>query len=292
MIQAAEESMVNDARHWFDGRRLVLATKHGKETLISPLFISAFGVDPFVCPDLDTDRFGTFTGEMPRTHDPLTTARMKCLAAMDQSGCDLGLASEGSFGPHPSFVFIPADEELIILIDRKNGFEITAIETSTSTNFRSAEVNTFEQVEEFARIAGFPQHALILRSPRANGRVMKGISDPDILHQTYLNLCSSSGQILIETDMRACHNPSRMQVIGKTAQKLCGRINSLCPGCNAPGFVVTSIDPGLPCKNCNTPTRSPIETISSCPKCSYSIRILYPEGKAQEEPMYCDRCNP
>ena len=30
MIQAAEESMVNDARHWFDGRRLVLATKHGK----------------------------------------------------------------------------------------------------------------------------------------------------------------------------------------------------------------------------------------------------------------------
>ncbi|MFM9055274.1 MAG: DUF6671 family protein [Bacteroidota bacterium] len=265
---------------------------HGKESVIAPHFINSLGVDPFVCRELDTDRFGTFTGEIPRLHDPLTTARLKCLAAMDQSGCDLGLSSEGSFGPHPAFVFIPANEELLLLIDRKNGFEITAVETSTGTNFRSAEVNTFEQVEEFARIAGFPQHALILRSPHINGRVMKGISDPDVLHRAYLNLRASSGQILIETDMRACYNPTRMQVIGKAAQKLCDHINSLCPGCGAPGFVVNSVVSGLPCKDCNTPTRSPRATVSTCQRCDYRMQHPHPDGKMQEDPMYCDRCNP
>jgi hypothetical protein len=292
MFQVADEFMVKDARHWFEGRRLVLATMHGKESVISPHFIRVFGTKPFVCPDLNTDRFGTFTGEIRRTHDPLTTARMKCLAAMEQSGCDLGIASEGSFGPHPSFVFIPANEELIILIDRKNGLEITALETSTNTNFRAAEVGTFDEVEDFALAVGFPQHALILRTPGKSDRVVKGISDPETLFQAYLKCMTHGGRVMVETDMRACHNPTRMQVIEKAVQKLCGHINSLCPGCGAPGFVVTSIDPGLPCKACSTPTRTPLATVSTCQKCSCSTQIPYPEGKQYEDPMYCDRCNP
>ena len=102
----------------FVGRKLIIATKHKKENVIAPLFRKAFEVECFVDPFFDTDSLGTFTGEIERKEDPVTTLRQKCLLAMESNGCDLGIASEGSFGPHPSFFFMPSDDELMIFIDK------------------------------------------------------------------------------------------------------------------------------------------------------------------------------
>ena len=47
----------------FKGRTLLIATKHQKEQIISPIFEKELGVRCFVPDHFDTDIFGTFTGE-------------------------------------------------------------------------------------------------------------------------------------------------------------------------------------------------------------------------------------
>lgn len=54
----------------------------------------------------DTDMLGTFTGEVERKLDPLATVREKCLRAMKHNHCDLGVASEGSFGASCIVIFV------------------------------------------------------------------------------------------------------------------------------------------------------------------------------------------
>lgn len=107
----------------FAGRKLVIATKHQKEAVIAPPIEKSLGVNCFVAKDFDTDQYGTFSGEIDRKLSPLDTARLKCYAAMKANTCDLAIASEGSFGPHPSMFFVPADDELLVLIDKKNELE-------------------------------------------------------------------------------------------------------------------------------------------------------------------------
>lgn len=99
----------------FSGRHLLIATKHGKEKVIAPILESALNVKCFVATDLDTDKLGTFTGEVERTDSPLNTLRNKCLMAMELVDCNLVVASEGSFGTHPTAYFIHADDELLNL---------------------------------------------------------------------------------------------------------------------------------------------------------------------------------
>jgi hypothetical protein len=61
----------------FKGRSLLIATKHKKEEVIAPIFERELGVKCFVSADFDTDELGTFSGEIERKFDPITTARKK-----------------------------------------------------------------------------------------------------------------------------------------------------------------------------------------------------------------------
>ena len=60
--------------------------------------------------------------------------------AMKLSKYDLVVASEGSFGPHPSIPLVPADDEFLLFIDKKNDLEIIARELSIETNFNGSEI--------------------------------------------------------------------------------------------------------------------------------------------------------
>jgi hypothetical protein len=95
----------------FKNRKLLIATKHQKEKVIAPIVESELGVTCFIDNSFDTDILGTFTGEVERELDPISTVREKCLQAMKINNCDLVIASEGSFGPHPSIFFVNADDE-------------------------------------------------------------------------------------------------------------------------------------------------------------------------------------
>lgn len=277
----------------FKGRKLIIATKHGKEKVIAPIFEKELGVICFVDLNFDTDQHGTFSGEVERREDPVTTARDKCLIAMELNNCDLAIASEGSFGQHPTIFFIPADEEILIFIDKKNGFEIIARELSSETNFNGSEIQTEKNLLEFAAKSNFPSHGLILKKSKNEfGDIVKGITNEDQLIKDFYSLIDKFGTAYIETDMRAMYNPTRMKIIASATKKLIKKINSLCPVCNMPGFGITDAKEGLPCELCNFPTRSTISYIYSCQKCSYTKEDKYPKGKQTEDPMYCDYCNP
>jgi hypothetical protein len=277
----------------FKGRNLIIATKHKKEKVIAPVLEKELGVKCFVDPDLDTDELGTFTGEIERKDDPVTTARKKCYMAMELTNCDLAIASEGSFGPHPTIYFVPADDEFLIFIDKKNDLEIIARELSTETNFNGREINSEKELNEFCSNANFPSHGLILRKSKDDfNDIVKGITHAAHLKKTFYNLINNYGTAYIETDMRAMYNPTRMNVIKKATIKLAAKINSYCPTCNTPGFGITDVKSGLPCELCNFPTRSALSYIYTCQKCTYTKEEKYPKGKYFESPSYCDICNP
>jgi hypothetical protein len=277
----------------FKGRKLLIATKHKKESVLIPILEQALGVECIVADAFDTDTLGTFTGETERQADPLTTVRTKCLQAMEQYECDLGIASEGSFGPHPAYFFLHADEELLIFIDQKNRLEITAREISTETNFGGEAVDSEEQLAQFAEQAMFPKHGLILRDRQdSTNAIVKGISDKEQLLSTFNQLKATYNSAYVETDMRAMHNPSRMKVIEKAASKLVEKIKCTCTSCGTPGFSITHAKPGLPCEWCRLPTQSTLSYTYTCQQCSYEKEEKYPHGKLTEDPMYCNFCNP
>jgi ribosomal protein S27AE len=277
----------------FQGRKLVIATKHKKEDVIAPMLEEALQVVCFVNEDFDTDSLGTFTGEVERELDPISTARQKCLIAMEVSHCDLGIASEGSFGSHPSVFFASADDEFLIFIDKKNNLEIIVRELSLETNFAAEEIKNEKELMVFAQSVKFPSHGLILRkSIRDATDIVKGITGIAQLKKAFTKLIETSNSVYVETDMRAMYNPSRMKVIEDATKKLVEKIKSSCPRCHIPGFGIVDAKKGLACGLCGQATSSTLSLIYQCQHCEYSKEAMYPNKKTSEDPMYCDYCNP
>ncbi len=67
----------------------------------------------------DTDLLGAFSGERPRPAEARETCRRMAEAGMDLMGLDMGLASEGSFGPHPACPWLAAGFEWLTFVDRR-----------------------------------------------------------------------------------------------------------------------------------------------------------------------------
>jgi hypothetical protein len=277
----------------FENRKIVVATMHHKESVIAPLLAKELALDCFVPDHFDTDTLGTFSGEIDRKDDPLTTARKKCLMAMTLTNCDLGIASEGSFGPHPNIFIASADDEILLLIDKKNNLEIVVRELSLETNFNASKINTYAELEEFANTVHFPSHAILLKGiENEMPCIVKGIQSWELLKESYDKLAKHASPIDAETDMRAFYNPTRMKVIEKATQKLIEKIKSLCPECKTPGFGIILAKSGLPCEWCKSETKSIKSYIYQCQKCQYELEKMFPNNKEFEDPMYCDYCNP
>jgi hypothetical protein len=110
------------------------------------------------------------------------TARLKAELGLAATGLPRGLASEGSFGPHPAIPFLAAAHELMIFIDREEGIEAVEEQVSEATNFAAIDLAPGADLEGFLARAGFPGHALILRS---GGRSVKGITARTALDQLF-----------------------------------------------------------------------------------------------------------
>lgn len=277
----------------YQGRQLLIATKHRKEEVIAPILEKKLGVQCFTSNRFDTDLLGTFSGEISRKDGALKTLRNKCVLSIKKNDCELVVASEGSFGAHPIIFFAQADEEMLMFKDIKNDIEIVVKEISTETNFNGSEIKNEAELLAFASKVKFPSHGLILKPSENNfSKIIKGIKDEITLKNSFKAIMDEFGTAYVETDMRALFNPTRMKLIEKTTLKLIKAIQSECPNCNTPGFVTSESRPGLPCDLCNTPTRSILSHISKCKKCNYTLEQLYPNKKTTEDPMYCDFCNP
>lgn len=282
----------------FKNRRLLLVTMHGKEEVLAPVLLNTFNINTHLATQLNTDAFGTFSGDVKRVNTQLETAKLKIAEGFKlYPEFDLAIASEGAFNPHPDAPFLTLNSELLLLIDRLHNIEIAAWHHTTKTNMAATQVKTTSQLVEFASQVGFPAHKIILKvlSPNIEQPlIVKGLNElPDLITE-FNNRHNASSDIIIEaeTDMRAHCNPTRMLAIQECAKKLIEIMATTCTNCNTPGFAVTDTLPGLPCAQCGLPTRSVLAYIYSCSKCNFTIQRNYPKGKTTEDPMYCDFCNP
>jgi hypothetical protein len=277
----------------FKDRVLLVASKHQKEQVLSPVLSEPLQLAEVIAADLDTDVFGTFSGEIERTLSPLEAAKAKCQAVLAQHPHQLVVASEGSFGPHPVMPYIAANEELLYWVDPIHSIEVWTKALSTHTNFGATEIYHMPALLDFANRSQFPSHALIIKDRKDGANfILKGIDHWPSLVQTASVLLKKYGRFYIETDMRACYNPSRRKVINEAAQQLLAKLNNHCHACGMPGFGLTQIRPGLPCEECKTPTRLTKSKIESCQICGYQLESLYPNGAMHANPMHCDVCNP
>ena len=280
---------------WFRGRRAALGTKHQKERAIAPLLHEELGIEVVVPADFDSDRFGTFTRDVPRAGTQMEAARQKALAAMDATGFDLGLASEGSFGPHPAMPFVPGNIELVVLIDRARGLEIRGIHITTDVHDHHAWVASMDEAVAFAARAGFPRHGLVVRrGPDDPDGLWKEIATEDDLRTAVDATLAATpdGRAFLESDLRAHRNPVRMQAIREATLDLIANVRRACPCCGAPGFTVVDTRPGLPCRWCGTPTERTLAHVYACQRCQHRLEVMHPDGRHEAEPGECPHCNP
>ena len=274
-------------------RTAVLLTKHKKETVIRPCLENQTGCSVIVRDDFDTDLLGTFSLEISRPGNQLETARVKASKAIELSGADLGLASEGSFGPYPSFPLISCNRELVILVDRYNHMETIGESVSLETNLDRRIVRSIDDAIDFANSTGFPDHYLIANSAGSDDSVfIKGIHSWQALEEAFAVGISHSpcNEVVLQADMRAHANPTRMKNILKATENLAKKILNTCPHCGMYGFALSSFKRGVPCEWCKQPTDMIMSEIYMCHKCKYSVEVSIETGYA--DPGMCDFCNP
>jgi len=277
----------------YAGTRIALLTQHGKERVIASVLDTALGCQVERVGGYDTDLLGTFTREIPRAGKQLEAARKKARLGMEISGLSLGLASEGSFGPDPMVGMFPWNVEFLIFIDDEQGLEIVGVAQGKAIHAHLL-TGDWTAAEAFARQAAFPAHHLVVRPEGENDpRIRKGIAAWEEFEAAFAwgQAQSASGQVFLETDLRAHANPTRMEMIRLAAEDLVAKLGSPCPACGAPGFWLVERVAGLPCGDCGAPTRETRAEVHGCLKCAHRETRERPEPQ-YADPGRCDYCNP
>lgn len=287
---------MSDRLDRFAGRVLGVATIHGKEQAIAPALCKALplaGVRAIV--GVDTDRFGAFSGEVQRQLDPLATCLAKAQHGAQVGDLDLVIASEGSFGPHPSAPLLSCDEEFLVLYDARDGRHWSQRHVSLDTVFGGQSCSSWEEVCELAARLRFPEHALIVRRHErwAPGDVVhKGVRAVATLRSACDALMVRHGSCWVESDLRAMMNPTRMRVIGAAAARFAEELARLCPVCGAFWFRVATTRIGLPCAECGCPTEMVANLVRGCASCGHEQLAPRPDGRTSADPGNCGECNP
>jgi len=125
----------------FQGRKLIIVTMYGKERELVPILERELKVYCEVPEFYSTDNFGTFSGAVPRNESAKNTIKTKAVGVLCNTKDTLAVASEGYFGPHPNCFRIPANEEIVGLLDIKNPLFITGKFLTVKTNFGRQTIN-------------------------------------------------------------------------------------------------------------------------------------------------------
>ncbi len=280
----------------YSGQTVSLATRHAKERAIARAFHRGLDVQIAVAAHVDTDELGTFCAERPRAGSAAQVCLTKAELGMKATGLSLGVASEGSFGAHPLVPLLAVGEEWMTFVDHGQNLVIVERLLARRTNFSHRIVSPEVDLTEWLLRVGFPSHGLIVRPhhPLAPGTVHKGIREPASLTAAISCCCrgSADGLALVETDMRAHMNPTRMASIRALAFRLVRRIGTFCPLCDAPGWGVMGTRTGLPCSSCGCATELILAELHGCVACSHREERPRPDGLQQADPGQCPFCNP
>ncbi|MEY4992625.1 MAG: hypothetical protein RI948_1510 [Bacteroidota bacterium] len=265
--------------------QLLLSSKHHKERLLQPIF-EPYGVALITNLDFDTDQFGTFCGATPRPEGPQTTVKEKCLAGMAFANKQQGLASEGSFGPHPHFPFLTLNEEWLVYIDLAQNLEVYGRSLSLEVCHQQLHYQNGD-LDAFLTSIEFGAQGLVLKNAKNGEIIAKGITKKD--HLT--DLIQKHPQWTIETDLRAHLNPLRQKNIIAAGRDLLARMQSCCPICAQPDFSVRAYSGQLKCSGCQKPTQTHEFLEYHCTNCLHHM-MEKRKDKVLEDPQFCNHCNP
>ncbi len=279
--------------HPYRGRTAALGTKHGKERAIAPPLARRLGLSVTVAA-FDTDMLGTFTGEVERPGTPRETVLLKARRGAETARVPIGIASEGSFGPHPSLPWLPCGQELLAFVDLESGLRVVESRISLRTTHGQTTARDLDAAGAFLRRIGFPRQAVIVRPNLGDGPLLKGVAEPAAVAAAIRDAAAASGDgtARIEVDMRAHLNPVRMGEIRRLAARLAKRLATPCPACGRPGFGGDGPVPGLPCGWCGTPTAAPLGERWTCPSCGHGEVRTRPDRPSVADPGQCGECNP
>jgi hypothetical protein len=284
----------------YQGVTVALATRHGKERVIARPLRQGLGAELLHVREVDTDALGTFCGGVPRQGTALEACIAKAEAALAAGGTAYAIASEGSFGPHPQLPLLAAGMEWLVFVDRRRGLTISEQGLARHTNFAHRLVASQGDgapdpaLAHWLEQVGFPSHALMVRAHIGLAGVEKGLRRWRDLAPAIARAAaaSSDGLALVETDMRAHCNPTRMAAIRRLAFRLVRRLASLCPACQSPGWGVVGQRSGLPCADCGLPTAVTRALVWGCAGCDHQEERPRPDGLQRADPGHCDWCNP
>ena len=279
--------------HPYKNQKIALTTKHDKLRLIAPAFTEQIGCE-LVEVNLDTDQLGTFTGEIERIDPPRETAIAKARLGMRATGLQIGIASEGSIGVDPLVPFLQSDIEHLVLVDDAGGIVIAESYRTFEITAATITVAPGDDLTEFLADADFPNHAIIVRpSGTPSSNAIKGITDHAHL-RTAIASCASlapDGRVVVESDLRAMHSPSRQKNITEAAKLLAARVAQLCPACHLPGWGRVGYERGLPCEACGRMQANAIrQERLGCVACDHTD--LGPVLATSVDPANCAGCNP
>ena len=273
-------------------KTIAVATKHGKLAQIQP----AFNFLPeweLKLTEIDTDQFGTFSGEVPRVLTPKETAIDKAKAGARSLGLDYGLASEGTIGPYPHIPFINADTETLALVCLSKDFAVVETFVSTEIFAKSLTVTLDSDLEAIALEMDIPNHAVNVYLGKSKSKVIyKGITNSSEFSSLVSQSLKEFGEeLLVESDFRAMNSPSRQANIAACAEKLVKRIKSCCPECKEIGWGKVGYEYGLPCTQCDQVSQSAAHSeVYGCVACPHKEIVSL--GVASIDPSRCDSCNP
>lgn len=280
----------------YAGKRVALATRHGKERVIARPLRHGLGAELLHLSGIDTDRLGSFCGTVERRGSARDACLAKAELALQQGGTGLAIASEGSFGPHPLVPLLAVGLECMVFVDQERGLTIEEQLIARRTNHSSHQLSQGaglypperQAFERWLGSIGFPDHAVLIRTDRV---IAKGIHSRDQLEQLLLQ-ATSQGMVSVETDMRAHCNPTRMGSIRELAFRLIRRIGQSCPACGTPGWGQIERLPGLPCQDCGQPTPLLRTEVLGCSQCGHQQYRGRPDGRSSADPAHCPSCNP
>lgn len=317
--------------HPLRGAPAGVATRHAKTAVLDEILGGPGGLRLHTVP-VDTDVFGTFAGDRPRPDTPQRVVVAKAWTGAREGGYDVGLASEGSFGPDPSLPLVTVQHELVGLVQRSSGLVVVGRAAAPAPWVVALHIAPEESVRRAARrvsaaTAAAGHHPLLVRPDPIETRTGEpGTGGPGVsearLDQTGRGITravvgerqlvraitharrhSPQGQVLVSSDLRAHVCAPRLVVIRRAAADLAARLARRCHRCGSPGVGRARVERGRPCRCCGTPTDEVVAVVDQCPACAAETRRAAsrpggadcppPEVAPRDgDPAWCPRCNP
>ena len=270
-------------------KRALLVTKHGKHHLLAPVFgESGWNLEVM---GADTDSLGTFSGDVPRRHSPLETARRKALLGVEQGDAPWLASSEGSVGS--AWPGVVDDVELVALVSRDArtvvvgravGYGLRVVQFKVESNTTEGEI-----IRRCAD-ADLPRHHLLVATSDHRDAAIGALAHVEEVLGACQRLARPHTTLTVQTDLRAHLCPSRQSVIIEAARDLMIRMSQECPKCSAAGFGEEESISGRPCAECGSPTDDAIAQRWVCPTCRFEEDRLVKVKVA--DPSHCSWCNP